>query len=283
MENRVIVLRGPQMTALETAYRNSVVLAVAANLRSCSPHTINGLSQAEVQFRVETAVRGTIAYALHEVEDIEAFTRLCFVIGPHFDRYETFRRAFEAAGPGSGFTMTEILLLASPADWRRAAQADILLRCRQTRTAKAEIRIVPLTAMHAESWFEGALHPDVWRLGGMHPPESAAAVRQWIANLQPVDGQRYAIQCGDRFAGSARAWIHADDGALYLSYWVARPLWGHGIATETVRQLLAAISPNAAVRLRIDSGNAPSRRVAEKCGFQLVTGNTELWELRRDG
>jgi RimJ/RimL family protein N-acetyltransferase len=69
-------------------------------------------------------------------------------------------------------------------------------------------------------------------------------------SLQPRDGERYAI-----------------------GYWVGRPYWGTGFATEAAQALVDLAfdrleAPSVAGSCRVT--NSASRRVLEKCGFQYA-------------
>jgi RimJ/RimL family protein N-acetyltransferase len=61
------------------------------------------------------------------------------------------------------------------------------------------------------------------------------------------------------------------DGAAELGYWIARPFWGLGYATEAGRAAIAAARDSLRVR-RIEAGhfidNPASGRVLEKLGFR---------------
>ncbi|MCO5165440.1 MAG: GNAT family N-acetyltransferase [Planctomycetes bacterium] len=62
-------------------------------------------------------------------------------------------------------------------------------------------------------------------------------------------------------------------GAREVTYGVAREHWGKGVATEALR-LFLALFPERPLHARAAADNVGSRRVLEKCGFQ-VTGRDE--------
>jgi RimJ/RimL family protein N-acetyltransferase len=63
------------------------------------------------------------------------------------------------------------------------------------------------------------------------------------------------------------------DGQLDIGYWLGRPHWGKGFATEAAHALIDAVftyteAPAIAAWVRVV--NPASRGVIEKCGFQFV-------------
>jgi RimJ/RimL family protein N-acetyltransferase len=62
-----------------------------------------------------------------------------------------------------------------------------------------------------------------------------------------------------------------EPGTLELGYLLGRAHWGQGFATEAAQAILDAVflySRTEAVMASIRVGNAPSRKVLERCGFQ---------------
>jgi RimJ/RimL family protein N-acetyltransferase len=59
------------------------------------------------------------------------------------------------------------------------------------------------------------------------------------------------------------------DGEREVTYWIDPARWGHGIATEALRELLT-IETGRPLHARVAGANVASRRVLEKVGFRLV-------------
>lgn len=58
-----------------------------------------------------------------------------------------------------------------------------------------------------------------------------------------------------------------------VGYWIGRPYWNKGIASEALRALAAYCRATVgldSLLITTDKRNAASRRVAEKCGFMFV-------------
>ena len=95
----------------------------------------------------------------------------------------------------------------------------------------------------------------------------------WVHEGSKV-GIARAIQYNDQFVGT----VGADRGQFEKSrsaevgYWIGRPFWGKGIATEALRQLTALIfSTTTIARLQayVFEGNIASMKVLEKNGYTL--------------
>jgi len=92
-----------------------------------------------------------------------------------------------------------------------------------------------------------------------------------------------AFEGGDRLAGSFSLMeLDLARGYGEIGYWVAPWARGRGVATRSVRLLHEwAVGELGLRRIEIlpDAANAPSRRVAERCGY---TPTGELRTLPRD-
>ena len=120
-------------------------------------------------------------------------------------------------------------------------------------------------------WYSEAVQdPEILRWTTEQPGTTAADVRAAIAGL-PADAQAWVVLDGaGRRVGNAS--IGTDGDIAEPAYWVAASARGRGIATAVLRELTArSIEAGAArVEVVIASGNAASRRVAEKAGFVEV-------------
>lgn len=69
------------------------------------------------------------------------------------------------------------------------------------------------------------------------------------------------------------AGLHGRPQGLELGYWIGRPYWGRGYATEAAHALVdLAFRASAIERLHVSCRviNSASRRVIHKCGFQYA-------------
>ena len=75
------------------------------------------------------------------------------------------------------------------------------------------------------------------------------------------------IVSGGGVAGHVASFVMMGD--LELTYWIARDLWGRGVATEALRQFLDVVRERP-IHGRAAKDNGGSIRVLEKCGFRRV-------------
>jgi RimJ/RimL family protein N-acetyltransferase len=79
-----------------------------------------------------------------------------------------------------------------------------------------------------------------------------------INNVIVVDGE---------VVGTIGSW--GEPGDREVTYWIGRSFWGKGIATAALQAFLT-VDPTRPLRARVASDNVASRRVLEKCGFQVI-------------
>lgn len=62
-------------------------------------------------------------------------------------------------------------------------------------------------------------------------------------------------------------------GRPEVTYWIGRAHWGRGIATRALTAFLAQANTTRPIYARVAKDNLGSRRVLEKCGFQVIGGS----------
>ncbi|MES1156671.1 MAG: GNAT family N-acetyltransferase [Alphaproteobacteria bacterium] len=106
-----------------------------------------------------------------------------------------------------------------------------------------------------------------------HPyPPVAAEGWVMLARAQRRLGRSYAFVIhlpGEGAIGGVG--VHPRDHAAELGYWIGRPFWGEGFATEAVRGLVAEAQNLGALEAGHFVDNPASGRVLEKAGF-VYTG-----------
>ncbi|WP_299625669.1 GNAT family N-acetyltransferase [Pelagibius sp.] len=167
--------------------------------------------------------------------------------------------------------------------------------CIERREIETErLRLRPFTAADAPAIQAYVSDWDIARMTTRipHPyPEGAAA--DWIASHATSETKAgETIFCIARDgqpigATSLRRRLPPaeESDVLEVGYWLARPHWGQGLATESTRALLAYAFTEPRVSA-VTSGhfadNPASGRVLAKCGFR-PTANDEEWSEARQG
>ncbi len=132
----------------------------------------------------------------------------------------------------------------------------------------------PLTLADAPAISHYTSDPRVARmLDNIPVPNPVVAVEGWLmiqAALRAQGGQNrlYAITFAGDLAGVIGARL--EGGARAVGYWIGRPFWGQGIATEAARAVVEEASPAPAIAWHY-ADNLASARVLEKTGF-VYTG-----------
>jgi RimJ/RimL family protein N-acetyltransferase len=139
------------------------------------------------------------------------------------------------------------------------------------------IRLEPLSSSHLDAIAALVEDPTVLRFTRIPEPPPPGFAETWLRRYE--DGRRdgtregFAVVEDGDFLGLALAVsIDRDARTVELGYIVAGPARGRGVATEALRLLTEwAFAELGAVRieLRISVANPASRRVAERCGYEL--------------
>jgi RimJ/RimL family protein N-acetyltransferase len=149
------------------------------------------------------------------------------------------------------------------------------------RTARLCLRAVvdgdaPRIAALAGDW-------DVASMTGRIPyPYSEAAAYQWINGVE--EGERvFGVECRSELIGICGFTLESN-GDAELGYWIGKPYWGLGYATEAPNAVMDYGFRKAGVRRFICkhlTGNPASARVIQKLGFKYVGDATGWCEARQ--
>lgn len=149
------------------------------------------------------------------------------------------------------------------------------------RTERLLLR--PLTLSDAGTVAEFVGDWDVARMTGrIRHPYSIVDADAWIASLAPDELVR-AIDLDGRLVGAV-GYVADEDGSAEIGYWVGKPYWGHGLATEAATALVdhcfrVERRPRLTCCHFVD--NLASARIIAKLGFER-TGQCNNWcEARR--
>ena len=144
----------------------------------------------------------------------------------------------------------------------------------------------PWLASDAASLFALASDPDVGPVAGWPPHASTCESAQVIATVFAAP-ETYAvvlyetgelIGCAGFNAGKA-ANMPLDEGELELGYWIGKPFWNYGYATEAARAVVERGFSElglSGIHAAYYDGNDRSRRVLDKLGFAYTHTRTDV-------
>jgi RimJ/RimL family protein N-acetyltransferase len=124
---------------------------------------------------------------------------------------------------------------------------------------------------------------DVARMTARIPhPYSLIDADLWIASIGNDEFVRAVEHDGDLIG--AVGYIAPEDGQAEIGYWIGKPWWGRGFATEAAGALMQHCFAVAGFR-RLTCGhfvdNPASARVISKLGFRRIGNGTQWCEARQ--
>ena len=97
----------------------------------------------------------------------------------------------------------------------------------------------------------------------------------WARIRSDPAGILRTIVADGEVAGNVVSW--SADGRRFVGYWIGKPFWGRGIASEALTQF-TLVDGERPLHAVVAEHNVGSRRVLEKAGFRVIGE-----ELVRDG
>ena len=103
---------------------------------------------------------------------------------------------------------------------------------------------------------------------GRDPTDREAFTAHWKKIMALPTSINKTIVCDGQVVGSVSSFEHS--GKLEVTYWIGRAHWGKGIATRALTAFLAQVNTTRPIYAGLAKDNQGSRRVLEKCGFQVM-------------
>jgi RimJ/RimL family protein N-acetyltransferase len=132
-------------------------------------------------------------------------------------------------------------------------------------TAKVRLRLVAEGDLAL--FFEHQRDPQANAMAAFPSREQDAFMEHWAKVMKDPRNTLRTIVFEDRVAGNIVSWDSR--GERDIGYWLGREFWGKGIATEALRTFLHVDSARP-LYAHVAVHNIGSRRVLEKCAFQIV-------------
>ena len=120
-------------------------------------------------------------------------------------------------------------------------------------------------------FFDFQLDPDANNMAAFiarDPSDRQAFTAHWNKILADPTTIKKTIVCDGQVVGSIGS--YEDAGRPEVTYWIGRAHWGQGIATRALSEFLAHGNRARPMYARVAKDNLGSRRVLEKCGFQII-------------
>ncbi len=144
------------------------------------------------------------------------------------------------------------------------------------------LRLRPLTADDAPEIARLAGDWDIARMTALIPhPYTLADAQSFIASID--GGDIYAVERDGILVGCCGA--RSASGTYEIGYWIGKPYWDNGIATEAALALIGhmrAREPGCVITISHMAENNASARVIQKLGFR-PTGDKLTYYVARAG
>jgi RimJ/RimL family protein N-acetyltransferase len=101
-----------------------------------------------------------------------------------------------------------------------------------------------------------------------NPTDREAFTAHWKKIMVAPTSINRTIVCDGQVVGSVSS--YEESGRPEVTYWIGRAYWGKGIATRALTAFLAQVNATRPIYARVAKDNLGSRRVLEKCGFQVI-------------
>lgn len=143
----------------------------------------------------------------------------------------------------------------------------------------ARLRLRPVCLADAEAISAFTSDIKVARMTTRIPhPNSVEAVQASLASLEGGPEHVFAANGGGKLMGVCSYRDSTDPALGEIGYWIGKPYWGQGYATEMTRALIRYIfqaTGRSAIPISHFIDNSASARVIAKCGF-TPTGRRTL-------
>ena len=130
-----------------------------------------------------------------------------------------------------------------------------------------EVRLRPVAPADLEAFFADQADPIACAMAGFASRARDAFFAHWAKNLAEPTNRMLTVLADGAVAGNVVAWGPTTERAV--GYWIARRLWGRGIATAALARFVALETTRPLVA-HVARHNPASRRVLVKCGFVEV-------------
>jgi RimJ/RimL family protein N-acetyltransferase len=150
------------------------------------------------------------------------------------------------------------------------------------------VSLRPVVESDFTAFYEQQADPVAVAMAAFPARERVPHDEHWRRSLAQEPTFARTIVVDGEVAGHVVSFLRDGVGDVEVGYWLARSMWGRGVATAALAAFLEE-EPRRPLTAGVATHNTASRRVLEKCGF-VVTGTIpdalgdgiDEWHLRLD-
>lgn len=116
-------------------------------------------------------------------------------------------------------------------------------------------------------FFEHQSDPIAAKMAAFPSRDRESFMAHWAKIMANTNVMNRTILYNEQVAGNIASFEM--DGEREIGYWVGREFWGLGIASESLKQFLGQ-ELRRPLFAHVAKHNIASRRVLEKCGFEII-------------
>jgi RimJ/RimL family protein N-acetyltransferase len=139
---------------------------------------------------------------------------------------------------------------------------------------KNTITIRPVIESDLPIFFEHQADPEASAMAAFPSRTRQEFDAHWKKIMANEKNILRTIEVDGRVAGSLVSW-EWENGEREVGYWLGKEYWGKGIATEALKQYLQVLKQRP-LMAHVAKHNLGSKRVLEKCGFQIIGEDTYM-------
>jgi RimJ/RimL family protein N-acetyltransferase len=157
-----------------------------------------------------------------------------------------------------------------------AALRTDLMSQRTPPLLNTSLRLRDVEASDIPIFFEHQCDPDATHMAAFPARSWNDFTAHWTKILADKTVITQTILFNDQVAGTIVSFEQG--GQREVGYWLGKPFWGHGLATQALILFLEHVQIRP-LYAYVAKHNIASRRVLEKCGFVIRSQETEAFIL----
>ena len=131
----------------------------------------------------------------------------------------------------------------------------------------SEVQLRPVAETDLPIFYGHQRDPEAVQMAAFPARDREAFIAHWNKILQDETLVKQTVIYNGQVAGNIVSFER--EGKREVGYWIGKQYWGKGIATKALALLLDEVTERPLFAY-VAKHNLASRRVLEKCGFQLV-------------